>query len=920
MVAPYIKDKFDIGVLRADGSTKVGMMLAKDKSGIPRYQTYTDEYLASQYFSDVPGYGNLPAEKELAILQDDWRSGFGQEIYETSDPSRYYSSTGMDMRFKGMGIAGQTLTTVKCPNDILPTGNTDGATAWTDEAKAYDNKIATPAYTTAAVATSTWSEFLQFDHAAMNTIAIKFYVDIAATSPEVDVDVYYDGGWVHVFSDVFDRLTWTEKNIIAGEKSVTACRIRIKNTDAGDTHTASIYEVAFVQSTAAGGNAIDMVEFNDNIYAAAGLRLLKMNTAGTIYSTVKIFNADITDLEVFSDSKLYILLGLSNAYWEITTGESFTVNTLTVHDFKYFAFVHTTVDTMYGSSAVNVIRSTANPANGGTQWSDPTTVGSSYYEITKLLEKNGALYIMKEDMPYYLNSSGVVKNDLAPELNTERKTIDNGRTSIVWQSNIYMPWGDQALLENDSGTNTFLNPADYCTNLADYNGQIMALAGDSRYLHAVVAPTKRNLLTNGSFENSDPPSGWNLVGVGATFARSSTQAKYGTYSGLLTRVGNDCWIEQFVGNPTRYQGKAVIFGAWVYATTANKCRILITDDAGSTYSSYNTGATGFEWLSTTVTIDAAATFIRVQLVIETTNISVYWDGAVLAEGSTLTITTETYPLNVLAGRYETIDNSTDWVWHPIAEIILAGCQTAFISSICQKRLWLGSTSPADALSYLPLPIGYGNITADANRSFKTGVTMTTPWLHGNCKSTTKGFPELELVMGHTYSANVYFTVEYEKLGDSSWTTIGNYTGTATSMTQSKYIPADGSSNKPKSTLFRLRFTAVTNSTSTTPILYSYHLKGLLFPTQREILACSVVCSNETVLRDGTIDGGSFATTEAVIAEMIASTWPVTFYDIQGNTLTVKPLPVNPLSTVTKYEKGREIERIYNFLLQKITLS
>ena len=42
MVAPYIKNKFDLGVLRQDGSTKVGMMLRKDRNNVPSYQVFDD--------------------------------------------------------------------------------------------------------------------------------------------------------------------------------------------------------------------------------------------------------------------------------------------------------------------------------------------------------------------------------------------------------------------------------------------------------------------------------------------------------------------------------------------------------------------------------------------------------------------------------------------------------------------------------------------------------------------------------------------------------------------------------------------------------------------------------------------------------------------------------------------------------------
>ena len=104
----YLKDKHDLGITRTSG-TKVGMMLIRDKADTPQWATYEDEYLANQFFTGEPGYSALPAEKELALTQSSWRSGFGLETFDPDDPERYFSSIGMDMRFRGMGIAGQKL-------------------------------------------------------------------------------------------------------------------------------------------------------------------------------------------------------------------------------------------------------------------------------------------------------------------------------------------------------------------------------------------------------------------------------------------------------------------------------------------------------------------------------------------------------------------------------------------------------------------------------------------------------------------------------------------------------------------------------------------------------------------------------------------------------------------------------------------
>jgi len=202
--------------------------------------------------------------------------------------------------------------------------------------------------------------------------------------------------------------------------------------------------------------------------------------------------------------------------------------------------------------------------------------------------------------------------------------------------------------------------------------------------------------------------------------------------------------------------------------------------------------------------------------------------------------------------------------------------------------------------------------------------MITPWLHANFKDSTKAFIKITATLGHTYDADIYFECWYQVVGDgTTWTDAGDFKGTATTRIATLYIPADSGGNKPSSTMVRFKFIAKTDSTTTTPILYSYSVQALLYPSQRSIIACRVRCSNELVLKDSTLDRGSFDTIVAILDEARAATWPVTFYDINGDTKYVKLLPLGtsaPRWTPTKREKGRVQERVYNLLLQEVTLS
>jgi len=767
MVATYNAARHDIGILRQDGSTTAGFMLDRDKNNVPRYAYFAEKKLADQFFTGLPDYGYQDPEKEVPIWQDDWRAGLGLEVQDVNDAKRYHKST-MDMRFRNKGLAGWISTQATLPTIPTPTlvnGDMELTTGWTNGGRSAAQAHG-GTYSWSLAADETYQDIAwDADYKGAYVTITAWIYGVTDATGRIGLD---DGLTATYCATTSTYDAWTQITV-SKKFSASATRFRLlldfvslNNNYYVDDVVITVYPIMGVATT--------RCEFNSSLYINAGNVLLKLNAGGTGFDVVGSLPATITSFAVMTistTSYLFIAIGTSNAYWYMTTAEAFTESTAAVKTFKYFVLVHTTADTMYGSDSDNTLRSTVNPLNGGTAWSGQTIVGETFQAITKLLEKQGACYIMKKNIPYYLDSTGAVKTDLAPELASLAESADNGKNAIVWLDKLYLPWGAQALLEVGSA-NTWRGPANSSTGASEYDGQVFSVAGDDSYLYATA-------------DNS-------------------------------TKVENLC------------------------------------------------------------------------------------------------------------GRLETIDGETAWVWHCINETTLTGCETSFVSSIYQKRYWFTSTTASEGIYYIPLPVGYANVTSDANRAFLTGTTMETSWLHGNFKFTTKAFPPLTLVMGHTYDADIYFTVKYKKLEDTSWTTIGNYTGSATSMTETKYLPADASSNNPKSTMLKLQFTAVTDDTTKTPILLGYILQGVLYPGQRNIIACSIKCANEVTDREGLPIADYYDGIVAVIDEAMAATYPVTIYDIFGSTQTVKFLPVNPLWTVTREEKGRVIESAYNLLMQKVSLS
>jgi hypothetical protein len=273
-------------------------------------------------------------------------------------------------------------------------------------------------------------------------------------------------------------------------------------------------------------------------------------------------------------------------------------------------------------------------------------------------------------------------------------------------------------------------------------------------------------------------------------------------------------------------------------------------------------------------------------------------------------------------REEDIDGTLTRVWHPIHELTLTGIETMWISTVYQKRLWIASTSASDSLYYLPLPTKYGDITNDSNRTFKTGTYWETPYLHGRFMTDTKGWLKVVATLGHAYDADICWTIQYKKLQDSSYTNTGNLKGTATDRTHTLYIPVDGSSNNPISTMMRFKLIAVTDDTAKTPILNSLDIRAILYPTKKDIIWAKVKIAKEMTTMGGS-SNDKYAKMKACLDKCRDATYPVTMKDIDGNTVQVRFLQLPqtlPFREPVTDEAKRDYDYIYNILLLKTPTS
>lgn len=755
----YEKEKHDIGILDPTGSGVINeFMLAQDKNGVPLYQTFDDEYIESV------SRGESRPEKELPpIMQDDWRSGFGLDDYDDDDPKRYYSSWGVDLRHRGMAILSPAKTEVSFASAdyIDPTNYEDPNTGWNDEAKAYDNDTGTFAYTD-SIGTNSWSEYVYYYVRFCDITKIRYWVDRTdALVNKLQIDYFSASAWhTGVNETSITTGEYVEENITA--TAVKQLRVRFYNDHDSGVYRGRLHELDVYGSEAL--DITDFAEFNSELYVANGNSLYKLNGAGNGWTHVGDLPNLITDLEPFTDNNLYIALGNANKYWYMNTSESLTESTVTNGEADFLETVHSATPTMWKANIPRELRSSTNPANGGS-WSGTTNVDTSTYDILKLLSSEGTLYIKKEDRTFYLDESGNVQVLIEGTKHLAEDT--SSKCGCIWQGKAYIGCGASSLVEYDSGTITWRSPSKHCVSLSDFSGEVQAVVGDEEWLY------------------------------------------------------------------TMTQGNQVV---WIQA-----------------------------------------------------------------------------------GRLETIDGTTGWVWHNIMNMPIAGCETASISSVYQKRLWVASNTN-DYLYYIPLPADYGDVVNDANRNFKSVGYFYTPRLYGGYKGDVKAFLKLRIELGHDYDENIGVNAYYKRPGSTNWTPIGNFRGSTSSPTQEICLPLDTDYGcKPSTYWIQFLFILVGDTTKTS-ILKSYDCRAILYPTKRRITQCVVRCADDIMDKQGNKLQLSAAEIQDKLIAVADAQWPVTFYDIWGELKYANVITSKPFSRVIKWSKGRSIEEHYYLNLQEVDLS
>ena len=923
-MAGYTKNKHDIGFSTPAG-VSTGLILARDKSGQPIYQSYDDEFLAEQK-TESPSYSSLPPEKELAIVTDDWRSGVGLETYDANDPKRYYEAYNMDLRNRDKAFAAYTPTAVATVPAAAAVSITDGNfEVWTGTT-VLDNWSKYQTGATVALAQEGTIKN-QGDYSAKLTsgagVTGYLYQDLTVTQYKGRRFTFQCYAYATTANEaciaINDGLTTTYSHYHTGSSawqllkvsktlSASATVLQIRCYISAASTNVYFDGASSVTRPSIGGVTAES-DFGDDHYKALGNLVTKLNkTSGTELTTVWECPAIVTDMEVYKDF-LYLaqestgetLEDCEDAWNEGTTH---CASTLDETDYKV------------GSGSVKLVGSSV--VAGDVLAREVVSLNMAAYDGVKLWIKSSAA-------------------TAADDLRLRFSAAANGATESLY---IVIPalsanvWTKLCIALSGTGDDHIISIGlEYNANAADTTIHLDGIEGEFKYRYLDTGGTATTCTIADAFAKFFVVNNVTLwKGVLPNELKSSTNAAVGGAWSSATTIDT---LENDITDLLTHDNALYIMKedrTFYLSGTVGTPVVNVLTNITRPLLSTTSGANSIEWgdkiyipcgTESLLEYDAGTFTWR------NPALSSIFDGrvqAVAGDDQWLFAIVDSATANyveVLAGRLETIDGTTSWVWHgSLAHISMTNCNRAYVSSVFKKQLWIGSTVSTDSIYSIPIPDGYGDVVGDTNRSFATDSSQyfITPFQHFNFKGDTKAFIKATLTMSGTTTA-IYFTMEYQLRGSTNWTTVGTF---KTSPTTTNYIPVDDVSGaKPVSTMIRFKITATTNSATTTPVLYSYDIRAVLYPSNRRIVDCEVLCDNRIPLIDGTLESGQAATIKANIEAARAGTYPVDFYDVgwesSSDTVTVKFLPTQSW-LVTKEKSPFKPERHYRLRLQQITTS
>lgn len=733
----YSAAKHDFGVTYS--GTVYGLQLAK-KDGVPQWQEFDDEYLATQMFTGAAGYSSLPPEREIAFVRDDWRAGFGEDVYDSLDPKRYWSSTGCDLRHKDMAILSWAMSALTKPTTTDPTITDSGLENWGNNT--LDSWLTSGGTLTKETATpdpnqgTNYAKLVdagEYIYQNLSTTQIKgrrftFTAHVHAVLGRAKIGID-DGVTTVTYSKTnVTNQAWEELTVTKTlDPNATHLQIRLAVHD-----TLAYFDGAMTITRATYGTCTCHADYNSQMYCNLGGLLCKLT--GTTLGGIYEFPAPITSLEVFGNGFLHIgfesttIIENCEDAWTAGTG---TTSTLDEGDYKVGSgSAKLDYD---GSGAVGVV------------------VAYETIDSMDLQDFTGVTFWIKVSEAVANNDLAILLDDTAVLAPVTIETILlPALVAGVW-TKLYVrldtPSNCKAIrsvgLEYNANEKPNIFHIDDVRAESSYyymdSGEVFTrstlavqqMDSFAKYFRKNGTDCYKVLPPNCLYDTTDPSNtgadNWSTV---TTVGRPTTEINSLVSEANVLYVIKETQPWYIVsGAPVLLSDSPSLMttGAKGKNATHYKNNVVMPYGDASLFA-YDTVAATFEWIEPSLYC---------------TNQSAY-DGEIQglagdAHYLYIVVDNGSY-VEVMATRKEDVDGTARRVWHPLQTQELTGCTYAFISSFpTQKRLFISSTDSTENIYYMPLPVTYGNIASDTNRDFKTSGYFETPWQHLNFKGDYKSY-------------------------------------------------------------------------------------------------------------------------------------------------------------------------------------
>ena len=517
-------------LLLSDGTTTLGLFLARDAQRVPILQ-----HLPAKALVDQSAEGGRQTEaifpvdikKPFTIVSN--HGGFGAQEYK---PNRYLQSIGTDASVEGMihtgPVAVGTGALIATYAKTLIAGNlsfeTADFTGWAEGGGTWTIQSGGAQSGTYYARTPALNGFTA-------TLRQQISTGIASVwrGLQITVDIYSryntaspSGACTLTLQDSSGGVTIAQVNIHKTSTGWTLTTLTHTFTDgwpqlwleiaATGDNTNQYLDIDAMVITVTGNITLDdepipgikMANFNNVLYYASTTGLWKRvaEPPAAMWDRVLGSPDNITDMAT-DGTDLYLARGTSYNYWKMTSAEVFTRNTGTGASSKP-KFIAWVGENMYGHNGTQTGWKYNNLATGAV--ANTYTIGQSGFNATSLLEHKAIPFVFWEHGGAYINikitpnSVVSIMDELGGLFNA-----NTGKNAISFAGDgdqfLYVPAGSGAALwYYDDTEKAPIGPDVFAKQLTDFKGQIIATAKDDQWLYIVMANGTKIELLKGRWE------------------------------------------------------------------------------------------------------------------------------------------------------------------------------------------------------------------------------------------------------------------------------------------------------------------------------------------------------------------------------------------------------------------------------------